>query len=91
MYKLFLQLHDKDTYEKLENGDLTCKPVVKYKFYEKYMKENFNLSFGYPRTDTCQTCDRLKVLVEHEIDPEIKQQLEVEKEVHVKQRFFTQI
>lgn len=93
MYKLFLQLHDKDTYDKLENGDLTCKPVVKYKYYEKYMKVNFNLSFGYPRTDTCQTCDRLKVLVEHEIDPEIKQQLVVEKEVHLRKAedFYTNL
>lgn len=83
MYKLFLQMHEKDTFDKLENGDLTCKPVVKYKRYDKYMKENFNLSFGYPRTDTCQICDRLKVLIDQEINTEIKQQLEVEKQIHL--------
>jgi len=53
MYKLYLQLHERDVNDKLESGDVLCKPVVKYKFYDKYFKDNFNLSFGLPRTDKC--------------------------------------
>ena len=36
-------------------------PVVSYSFYLKYFNENFNLCFGYPKTDTCGTCDSLRI------------------------------
>lgn len=64
----------------LKKGDKTCKPIVKY----RYFKDKFNLSFGYPRSDTCQTCDRLKVMIDAEINLETKQQLEIEKELHLR-------
>ena len=36
-------------------------PVVSYNFYLKYFNKNFNLSFGYPKSDTCGTCDSLQI------------------------------
>lgn len=60
--------------------------------YEAYRAEfkKYNISFGYPRSDTCSTCDRinaeLKSLAKQESTPEIKQkckQLETEKKLHL--------
>ncbi|KAJ8970986.1 hypothetical protein NQ314_000947 [Rhamnusium bicolor] len=33
----------------------TC--VVLYESYRAILNTNFNISFGYPRTDTCSACD----------------------------------
>ena len=37
------------------------KTVVKYHYYNKVFNENFNLSFGYPKTDTCGTSEEFMV------------------------------
>ena len=37
------------------------KPVVSYDMYRNYFNENFIISFGYPKTDTCPTCDQLQI------------------------------
>lgn len=43
MFKMFKELHP------------SCK--VSYETYRTTFVKNFNISFGYPRTDTCSTCD----------------------------------
>ena len=40
-----------------------AKPVVKKWLYRKIFTEEFNLSFGYPRSDTCETCDLLQIAI----------------------------
>ena len=45
--------------EKYEGG--VKNSVVKYHYYNKVFNENFNLSFGYPKTDTCGTCEEFMV------------------------------
>ena len=35
--------------------------IVKEWLYRKIFNEEFNLGFGYPRSDTCQICDELKM------------------------------
>lgn len=36
---------------------------IKFKYYKKVFANNFpNLKFRQPRMDTCETCDRLKIL-----------------------------
>ena len=35
--------------------------VVKEWLYRKIFNEDFNLGFGYPRSDTCQLCDELQM------------------------------
>ncbi|KAL5239619.1 hypothetical protein ACI65C_007029 [Semiaphis heraclei] len=48
MYKLFLQLHNKDTYDKLENGDLTCKPIAKADEFVETLTFDFEQNFPLP-------------------------------------------
>ena len=36
-----------------------------YESYRKVFVEKFNISFGYPRKDTCSTCDELKTKIDH--------------------------
>jgi hypothetical protein len=36
---------------------------VSYESYRRIFCESFNISFGYPRTDTCSTCDQFSVKV----------------------------
>ena len=45
--------------EKYEGG--VKNSVVKYHYYNKVFNENFNLSFRYPKTDTCGTCEEFMV------------------------------
>ena len=33
--------------------------TTSYESYRKILNNKFNISFGYPRSDTCSTCDRL--------------------------------
>ena len=35
--------------------------VVKYRYYNKVFNENLNLSFRFPKTDTCGTCEEFMV------------------------------
>jgi hypothetical protein len=43
---------------------------VSYKFYIKYFKDNFSLSFEQPQIDTCITCEKLMVKIRSPILPE---------------------
>nr|CAI5869363.1 unnamed protein product [Callosobruchus analis] len=40
-----------DKYPNFEN-------LVKYEYYQKHFKENFNLKFGRPHVDVCSECER---------------------------------
>ena len=57
MYRLYIEKYETD----LEGGQ---KPTVKEWLYRKIFTEEFNISFGYPRSDTCETCDLLKVAID---------------------------
>ena len=51
MHELYTEKHE----ENHEN------PLVSYDYYLTYFNQNFNFSFGYPKSDTCSTCDQLEV------------------------------
>ena len=51
MYELYVR--------KYETGEE--RPIVSYHYYFKYFQENFNLSFGYPQTDSHSKCDQLQI------------------------------
>ena len=53
MYRLYVAKHEPQA----------DKPIVKEWLYRKIFNEQFNLSFGYPRSDTCQLCDELKIAI----------------------------
>ena len=38
---------------------------VSYETYRKFFNKNFNISFGYPRMDTCSTCDEFQAEKKH--------------------------
>lgn len=61
LYRLYLQKYEPyfwDEYNKENRSQI--KPILKYAYFHNYFITNFNISFTHPRTDTCQTCDRLK-------------------------------
>ena len=67
----------------LYRNSLRTIQIVSYGYYLKYFNENFNMTFGYPRADTCGTCDALKVQIESATDAQ-KMTLQVQKEDHLR-------
>ena len=57
--------------------------TVKHHYYSLVFNTEFNLSFGYPKTDTCGTCEKLKIELESLPDgtPE-KQHVQENQEQH---------
>ena len=71
MYRLYLEKHEPD----IQDGE---KPKVKEWLYRKIFTEEFNIGFGYPRSDTCETCDLLKVAIDNADEQErVKLQTEL--------------
>ena len=48
-----LQMHH--VYVEQHDGQVT-NPSIKYSYYAKVFNEEFNLSFSYPKSDTCSIC-----------------------------------
>ena len=74
MHDLYLKKYEPDA----------AKPIVSYSYYLKYFNENFNMSFGYPRADTCGTCDALNIEIEAAGSAQ-KVSLQSQKEDHLRQ------
>ena len=68
MHCLYLQKYEPDRQEKQPPEWL----------YRKIFNEDFNISFGYPRSDTCETCDLLKTVIDLEKSEDECCRLEVE-------------
>jgi len=68
MHRLYLEKHERD----LQDGE---KPKVKEWLYRKIFTEEFNIGFGYPRSDTCETYDLLKVAIDSTEDEQKQIQL----------------
>ncbi|KAI4463263.1 dna-directed rna polymerases i ii and iii subunit rpabc2 [Holotrichia oblita] len=58
-------------------------PKVSYDFYYRHFNYNYNISFGNPRSDTCQKCDKLENSIVAEEDLEAKSKLQQEKTLHL--------
>lgn len=80
MYKHYLEKNESEIFEMKQRGE---KNII-YDYFSEYFKNNFNLTFGTPKTDTCQICDRFKNVIDHETIPDVKRQFEIEKEVHIR-------
>ena len=74
LHKNFLQIHDPE-YIQLEEENLRRKvshqplqklrkPLASEHFYHDIFVTEFNIHFGIPRTDTCSTCDSLKLQID---------------------------
>lgn len=57
------------------------KPLVSEHLYHDIFVTEFNIHFGYPRTDSCSTCDGLLVQMEAVTDTQ-RPQLEKTLEAH---------
>ena len=74
LYHKFLERHDPE-YVKLKEEYQKCvvahkptpklrKPLVSEHLYHDIFVSEFNIYFGYPRTDTCSTCDGYMAQIE---------------------------
>ena len=77
MYRLFLEQYEPEVNE--EDGK---KPCVKEWLYRKVFNEEYNIGFGYPRSDTCETCDMLKVASDNAKTEEEQSEIQVELASH---------
>ena len=67
--------------DKYEGG--ADKPLVKYHYYSKVFNEDFNLSFGDPKSDTCGTCEQFMIELSFLSDnPSKKQAAEQRRDEH---------
>lgn len=83
MHELYLQKHEPEQYSLfLQNKKIN--PVVKYEFFRKYFIENFKITFGKPKSDTCSKCDKLMNKINSSDSDEIKKAFEVEKDIHLR-------
>lgn len=83
MYELYMLKYEPDTWKSIQDKIEGVKPIVSYDLYRKHFLTNYNLSFGYPRSDTCQTCDRLQNCITTSIDEVTKTNFETEKKLHL--------
>ena len=56
MHRLYVQEHE---------GQV-ANPRVKYSYYAKVFNEEFNLSFGYPKSDVCGACEQFRIQLNSE-------------------------
>ncbi|XP_063239520.1 uncharacterized protein LOC134540614 [Bacillus rossius redtenbacheri] len=82
MYQMYLEKYEVDVHHRLKEGQ-KIKPTVTYDYYYRYFRNNFNYSFGRPRTDMCKTCDILENQINGATSIEEKKRLETEKMVHI--------
>lgn len=74
LYRDFLEKHDpefvkmqEENRERIishESQEDLRKPIATLRFYHDIFVTEFNISFGYPRSDTCDTCDSLTTKIE---------------------------
>nr|CAI5840557.1 unnamed protein product [Callosobruchus analis] len=82
MHRLYLKKYEPEQYALL--GKPEFKPKVTYTYYRRVFIDNFNLSFGHPRTDTCKVCEILENNIKSaKNDDETLNKLNVEKKLHL--------
>lgn len=89
MHEMYLQTNEPQQYQLfLENQNIN--PIVKYEYFRKFFTENFKISFGKPKSDTCQKCDKLMNKIDAADTDEQKNALETEKKyILQRQKLFT--
>lgn len=82
MHEMYLLKNEPEQYQLLhENQNIN--PIVKYEYFRKFFTEHFKISFGKPKSDTCQKCDKLLHKIDAADTDEQKRALEVEKKMHI--------
>lgn len=75
MYRLYLE-----KYEPEVSGETL--PCVKEWLYRKIFNEEYNIGFGYPRSDTCEKCDMLKAASENAKSDDKRTEIQTELASH---------
>ena len=84
MYELYLEQYEPEAFKNLTTGRKVKNCRITYDYYYRYFTTNFNISFGRPKSDTCEKCDSLnKLIAECTDNPEQKRIYETEKNVHL--------
>ena len=93
LYRDFLEKHDPEFVRQQEENlervishsqvQELRKPIATLHFYHDIFVTEFNIYFGYPRSDTCDTCDSIKMKMEDaNATPEEIEKLKQELEAH---------
>ncbi len=92
LYRDFLQKHDPEYIELEEENrrreimhqppQTLRKPLVSEHFYHDIFVTEFNIHFGYPRSDTCSRCDDLTLQIEEASSESEKVQLQEKLDAH---------
>ena len=93
LHQMFLEQHDPEYIqlrkENQERGvarepekDIRKPLVLEHMYHDIFVKE-FNIGFGYPRTDTCDTCDSMKLQIEQAATLPEKEALQKKHEEHL--------
>lgn len=92
MHIMYLKKNEPEQYE-LSIQRQNINPIVKYEYFRKFFTENFKISFGKPKSDTCQKCDKLMNRINAADIEEQKRALETEKNIHLvkAESFYTDI
>ena len=59
-------------------------PIISKHYYHDVFVNEFNIHFGFPRSDTCDTCESLKLRIDAEETDEGKAELEEELKSYIK-------
>lgn len=78
MHEMYMQKNEPEQYQLLLQNEVV-NPIVKYEYFRKFFTENFKISFGKPKSDTCQKCDKLMHKIDAADTDEQKTALETEK------------
>ncbi len=83
MYEFFLEKHNPEyvefmkrkrealiSHHPLSSDVVELKPIVTKHYYNDVFVSNFNIQFGYPRSDTCDTCDSLNLKIDAAVGDE---------------------
>ena len=80
MYEQFLQLHNPEYVEYMKHKR---EALINHYYHDVFVKE-FNIHFGFPCSDTCDTCDLLKIRIDSAENGDDKNTLEEELQSHLK-------
>lgn len=61
MWLLYLEKYEPEQRLLYRTDKKAMKPKLKYSYYLTVFNNEFNLSFGQPRTDTCPICDKFDI------------------------------
>ncbi|XP_030764032.1 uncharacterized protein LOC115888429 isoform X1 [Sitophilus oryzae] len=85
MYEMFLEKHYPGVLFEAKQNERNLQKLqseVKYSFYLQYFRDNYNYTFGRPRSDVCTTCSEMEAKISHEKNGALKRSLETDLKVH---------